>query len=587
MALVGLVMALAVGVLLFFAVRSERIQAYSVEAVVLDDGSALVRETIDYDFGSNSKHGIVRDIPERLGSGDAESRVTHVEVRSATAPAHLALSETSSGAEIRIGDPDRTISGRHRYVIEYLLTGMVVDRRLALNAIGTGWEVPIAHARVKVYAPFALTDAKCNRGASGSRASCDHATVNGDLLDADVDQLDAREGITIYADAGDPATDPTTALPTDVDLEAGSDPGWWQRAITLVLGIGAIGYAIGLIPATLWARRAGRDIAWHGEGGAVDAVFGGPELPARPIDDVVADKQTTIQFVPPPGLTPAQGGLLLCERVTDDHRVAWLTQQAIDGWLEFRGGGTVLRRIAPPAKWKSAPAPLRRIFRDNQRVSLDAYHANFAEGWKMIEADLTKWQRTCGLWDGKVENRSLKAGRRVLWVAIGAAVIGGAALVFTVASLLWAAVAVSAVSSILVGAGAAAMINTGELAVRTPEGFAKRQLVEGFRRFFEVSEGRHAREAAERGDLRLYSAWAVALGELGRWNDAMSSAALPPSTPGVSDTNNFVLFSAATHTATTPPRESSGGSGGSSHSSYSGSSGGVDGGAGGGGGGSW
>ena len=78
-------------------------------------------------------------------------------------------------------------------------------------------------------------------------------------------------------------------------------------------------------------------------------------------------------------------------------------------------------------------------------------------------------------------------------------------------------------------------MNADELPIRTPEGFARRQQVEGFRRFFVASEGRHAREAAERGELRLYSAWAVALGELDRWNKAMAATALPTETSGVAE----------------------------------------------------
>ena len=49
---------------------SERINAFAFDAVVNDDGSLGVTETIDYDFGSEQHHGIFRDIPTRLTYDD-------------------------------------------------------------------------------------------------------------------------------------------------------------------------------------------------------------------------------------------------------------------------------------------------------------------------------------------------------------------------------------------------------------------------------------------------------------------------------------------------------------------------------------
>jgi hypothetical protein len=86
--------------------------------------------------------------------------------------------------------------------------------------------------------------------------------------------------------------------------------------------------------------------------------------------------------------------------------------------------------------------------------------------------------------------------------------------------------------------------------------------------------------------LRLYSAWAVALGELDHWTRAMESAALPETTPGVSDAGRLGALSTAMQVASTePPSRLSSGLGRDGDSSSS--SGGVGGGAGGGGGDSW
>ncbi|MGH3657692.1 MAG: hypothetical protein ACRDUA_13640 [Micromonosporaceae bacterium] len=98
----------------------------------------------------------------------------------------------------------------------------------------------------------------------------------------------------------------------------------------------------------------------------------------------------------------------------------------------------------------------------------------------------------------------------------------------------------------------AALQNRRELLVRTPEGFAKRQRVEGFRRYFASSDERDADEVAERGDLQLYAVWAVALGELESWRYAMEDAVLEPDEPEWSDPAVVAKFAAATAYALAP-----------------------------------
>jgi uncharacterized membrane protein len=102
--------------------------------------------------------------------------------------------------------------------------------------------------------------------------------------------------------------------------------------------------------------------------------------------------------------------------------------------------------------------------------------------------------------------------------------------------------------------------------------------VESFRRFLAASEARHADEAAKRGVLREYTAWAVAVGEVDRWSRAVaaSSAARDPAVAQYAVIGPSL--SSATAATSTAPSSSGGGGGGG---------GGVGGGAGGGGGGSW
>jgi uncharacterized membrane protein YgcG len=577
-AFIGLVLAAFTGFLTYLGLSGERITNYAVDVAVQDDGSALVRETIDYDFGTEDRHGIRRDFPGYgLPGGDSPEVVSDVRVRSASAPAEFELTD-SPYAEIRVGDPVEEVDGRHRYVLEYRITGAVSGDRLGFDVIGTGWDVPIDNADIRLTGPRRLTGVGCYRGSASSTTPCESIEA-GDVVTAHVADVGEGQGVTVDGTLSGPLAGPVrTALPDDVEL-TGSRSYW--TTIWTVVGLGAIAYVLGAVPPVLWARRRGRDRAWAG--GGVDAVFGGPGMASAPIADNAAEQQVTMQFEPPRDLTPAQGGVLLNEKVEKHHQVAWLTQQSLDGWFAIEDDGRRLRWTAADDRWASAPEPVRRMFNRRAKISLRKYDKRFAEGFAMVSRELQHWRDTCELWDHAAERHNKRVAGWVEGFAIVAGLAGGVALLVLAAPLLYVTAAAAA---FLVGAGASMMMNADELPIRTPEGFARRQLVEGFRRFFAASEGQHARAAAERGELRLYSAWAVALGELDRWNKAMSEASLPPSTSGVAETATYVALTSSVSTATTAPASSSSSGGGYSGGGYSGG-GSVGGGGGGGGGGSW
>jgi hypothetical protein len=62
-----------------------------------------------------------------------------------------------------------------------------------------------------------------------------------------------------------------------------------------------------------------------------------------------------------------------------------------------------------------------------------------------------------------------------------------------------------------------------ELAVRSPKGSGLWIQIQGFKKFIKTSEAKHVEQAAKNGTLRLYTAWAVALGEIKHWNNNLNS----------------------------------------------------------------
>jgi hypothetical protein len=76
--------ALALGLLVAtvpaHAQSGERIVDYGVVITIETDGSLTIVESIDYDFGAATRHGILRDNPTRLRFDDTYDRVYTIEV---------------------------------------------------------------------------------------------------------------------------------------------------------------------------------------------------------------------------------------------------------------------------------------------------------------------------------------------------------------------------------------------------------------------------------------------------------------------------------------------------------------------------
>ena len=116
------------------------------------DGTLLITESIDVDFGALEKHGVFRDIPIEytIPGDDQHNRIYGFEVTSVTdatgTPWKYTKSRNRADVELKIGDADRTISGKQSYRIAYRVTGALnafVDHdELYWNVNGPEWPVP-------------------------------------------------------------------------------------------------------------------------------------------------------------------------------------------------------------------------------------------------------------------------------------------------------------------------------------------------------------------------------------------------------------------------------------------------------------
>jgi hypothetical protein len=184
---------------------------------------------------------------------------------------------------VRIGDPDRTVSGRHRYRIAYGLPGVAPGGWLAWDAVGTAWPVGVAGVELHVVAPWRLEGVRCVRGAAGSEDLCRVAQPEPGHLVATVDGLDDGEGVTLFATAGTrlAAAPALPAPPAGVLPDPGTGP--FPPAIVAVAAALA-----GAVPASRLVRRAARERV-------------APAAPPMPPSRRPANRR-------PPGPRPASGG---------------------------------------------------------------------------------------------------------------------------------------------------------------------------------------------------------------------------------------------------------------------------------------
>lgn len=98
------------------------IREFRVEADVRADTSLVITERIRYDYGSEYLHGFYRDIPLYDTMPDGSRRVYNVRIDSVTmdgSPVPWTTSDNDPFVNLRIGDPDVTITGPHDYVVTY------------------------------------------------------------------------------------------------------------------------------------------------------------------------------------------------------------------------------------------------------------------------------------------------------------------------------------------------------------------------------------------------------------------------------------------------------------------------------------
>ncbi len=206
--------AAAAGIIIFSGVAFAQNQSFGEEAInsflsdisVNQDNSIDVTETIVYDSGSQSKHGIYRDIIP-LSSQKRRMEIEDIKVTDEeNTPYTFEILKNGGDIRIKIGDPRRTFVGEKTYIISYKATNAVAqlekNDEVYWNVTGNGWSMPIYSAKAKITLPPGqkITQGACYYGVKGSTAKCSTADKEENIYTFIAGRrLDPGEGLTVAA----------------------------------------------------------------------------------------------------------------------------------------------------------------------------------------------------------------------------------------------------------------------------------------------------------------------------------------------------------------------------------------------------
>ncbi len=188
----------------------EEVESFNSEIEVFSDGSFLVKEDILYDFGNVPKHGIFRDLLTKhidKASVWYKKRKLDFEIVSVLMDDNEVAFTTNSNRKklsIIIGDPDKKITGTHKYSITYKVEGGlsykdINNPELYWNVTGNDWLVNIDEVNVTVKSSESLFrgGSFCYKGEAGQKTPCQVLSINNNEVKFTTSDIFPGEEVTI------------------------------------------------------------------------------------------------------------------------------------------------------------------------------------------------------------------------------------------------------------------------------------------------------------------------------------------------------------------------------------------------------
>lgn len=302
---------------------------FQSEISINRDTSLDIKEKIEVTF-NESKHGIFRTIPV-IYSANGRTIRAKLNVKSVTdeigKPYKYEVSWLNESRKIKIGDPDKTLTGKNTYIINYKIT-KVLQRydghdELYWNVTGHEWDTQITKTTVKLSSPFAnITKTKCISGiAGGESEECVGTKIDNSANTASYEAkfpLGNSNDMTITI-----ALNPQNSL---------NFPNKFQKAIDIIMD--NWGYAVAAVPFLLmlyfWIKK-GRDKRYLSDNIYVK-VKNAPEKTTAFFEHKILGQV----YSPIAGLTPSQIGTIIDQRVDTKDVVAEIVELARLGYFQIK-----------------------------------------------------------------------------------------------------------------------------------------------------------------------------------------------------------------------------------------------------------
>jgi uncharacterized membrane protein YgcG len=491
---------------------TEQVAKYTIDAKVAKSGLIDVRETIRYDFGDQSKHGIYRYIPDKARHDKHHDRSYPTTVYDSTMDGRSVeqkVSQKGASKVLQIGDPHRTIIGVHVYVLHYTIDRALnkVDGgpQLFWNAIGAGWDVPMSSITVNVTSPGAISKVKCYAGATGSRTPCNGSKATGDSATYKETNLAAHQGLTVVAALPSAVTaqSPLLVKRTDFAYRMASDPWVWYAAAGVFL--------VGLIGTGSLVFARGRDRRFSSQIPGLRPARGQSE--AEEFRPVLASAEGPVEFVAPKGVRPGSIGVLLDQNTDVRDVTATIVDLAVRGYLRIEeptAGEWTLTSLRPADAnlGEYEQTLLAGLFNGRSEVTLSELRNTFSRTTSTVRSEIYDDAVTQEWYSRRPDLTRLHwRGRGTGLVVVGVLVAVIAAFGFD-AGMIGVGVAL---------AGVAMWLAARWMPARTAIGSAAYAQALGFRRYIRVAEASQLKVEEREGVFSRYLPYAIAFNEADRW----------------------------------------------------------------------
>jgi len=486
---------------------SEAIRSFDADVQLQAEADAfVVMEHILYDFGAVQRHGIFRDIPVRYGRGRSADYRIGLDVLSVTNGSGVArpfkVQRRGDNLRIRIGDAKRTVSGEQEYWIRYQVKRGILyfddHDELYWNVTGTQWPVPIEAVAARVGLPAGAQPARvqlaCFTGRRGSiEQACAFHQAGAEATFRASRGLGAGEGLTLVL-----------GLPKGVLVQPSAWQRWLSRASDYLGPLSLLPLLVLGIMLWLW-RSQGRDRGAH--------------------------HAIAVRYEPPEGLTPAEVGTVVDERIQMADITSSILDLAVRGFLRIEELEAKRFLFLSHTDWRLVKLRPTEGLRHHERLMMEKlfsgreavkvselkneFYRHLPAIRKALYAQVSKAEKLFPTSPESVRRRWRIVGILVLAVAISLSVFLGAGLQHSIPLGL---------------CGVLFLAFAGAMPRRTRKGRAAYEEILGFKEFMErVDRDRLERSSGrDAGRFERVLPYAVVLGVADTWADAFADIYTEP-----------------------------------------------------------